>query len=112
MGFQVAVVFYSRHGRLAVLANVIAEGARQASLLARENCDLRPCFTPLPCLRPVNLQVPGAEVMVYRVKDPIRHDSEFDEGVLDAPVATTQVHTLTWEPGPSSIYLRHLLKGE
>lgn len=28
MGFAVAVVFYSRHGRLVTLANVVAEGAR------------------------------------------------------------------------------------
>ncbi|EIE24075.1 flavo protein WrbA [Coccomyxa subellipsoidea C-169] len=65
MVFKVAVVFYSLHGRLVTTANVIAEGAAK---------------------------VPGAEVTVYRVRDPIKGDdhSLFDEGVLDAPVATIQ----------------------
>lgn len=32
MAFKVAVVFFSRRGRLAVLANVIAAGARQVRI--------------------------------------------------------------------------------
>ena len=32
MAFKVAVVFFSRRGRLVVLANVIAAGARQVGL--------------------------------------------------------------------------------
>ena len=41
----------------------------------------------------MDLQVPGAEVTVYRVRDPVKGDdhSLFDEGVLDAPVASVQV---------------------
>jgi hypothetical protein len=31
MGFTVAVVYYSLHGRLVTLANVVAEGARSVS---------------------------------------------------------------------------------
>jgi hypothetical protein len=40
-----------------------------------------------------HLQVPGAEVTVYRVQDPVKGDdhSLYDEGVLDAPIATTKV---------------------
>lgn len=65
MGFKVAVVYFSRRGRLVVLANVIAAGARQ---------------------------VPGAEVKVYRVQDPVQGEdpSTFEEGVLDAPPITEQ----------------------
>ena len=42
-------------------------------------------------LHPV--QVPGAEVRVYRVQDPIRGDDPefFEEGVLDAEPITEQV---------------------
>lgn len=38
-------------------------------------------------------QVPGAEVTVYRIQDPIRGDAHdlFDDGVLDAPQVTLQV---------------------
>lgn len=32
MGFKVAVVFYSKRGMLVTLANVIAEGAKKASI--------------------------------------------------------------------------------
>ncbi|ACO66346.1 predicted protein [Micromonas commoda] len=66
MGFKVAVIYYSRRGRLVTLANVIAEGVRQ---------------------------VEGAEVTVYRIRDPVLGDAPgtFDEGVLDAPVATPEV---------------------
>lgn len=32
-------------------------------------------------------QVPGARVTVHRVADPVRPDSAFEDGVLDAPVA-------------------------
>lgn len=37
--------------------------------------------------------MPGAEVTVWRVRDPVKGDdhAEFDEGVLDAPVVTVQV---------------------
>ncbi|KAK9842498.1 hypothetical protein WJX81_003063 [Elliptochloris bilobata] len=65
MGFQVAVVYFSLRGRLVTTANVIAEGARK---------------------------VPGAEVTVWRVRDPVKGDdhAEFDEGVLDAPVIGLQ----------------------
>ena len=40
-----------------------------------------------------SLQVPGAEVRVYRVQDPVHGDdvSSFEEGVLDAPPVTEQV---------------------
>ena len=39
------------------------------------------------------MQVPGAEVTVYRVPDPVRGDNpeEFDEGVLEAPMVTEEV---------------------
>lgn len=39
------------------------------------------------------IQVPGAEVDVYRVQDPVRGEdpSRFEEGVLDAPPITEQV---------------------
>ena len=39
------------------------------------------------------VQVPGAEVKVYRVQDPVQGDdpSHFEEGVLDAPPVTEQV---------------------
>ena len=40
-------------------------------------------------------QVPGAEVMVYRIRCPVRGDNlplpEYDDGVLDAPAATLEV---------------------
>jgi NAD(P)H dehydrogenase (quinone) len=61
MPFTVAVVYYSLQGRLVTLANVIAEGAKS---------------------------VPGARVAVHRVADPVRPDAAFEEGVLDAPVAS------------------------
>mmetsp|Transcript_8345 Transcript_8345/g.21085 ORF Transcript_8345/g.21085 Transcript_8345/m.21085 type:complete len:212 (+) Transcript_8345:98-733(+) len=66
MGFKIAVIYFSHTGRLVTLANVIAEGVRQ---------------------------VEGAEVAVYRVKDPVVGDApeHYDEGVLDAPVATPEV---------------------
>ena len=40
------------------------------------------------------IQVAGADVTVYRVKDPLRPDDspDFDEGVLDAPVITKEVN--------------------
>ena len=41
------------------------------------------------------VQVPGAEVQVFRIKDPVRGDQlsalEFDEGVFEAPVVTLEV---------------------
>mmetsp|Transcript_64137 Transcript_64137/g.202917 ORF Transcript_64137/g.202917 Transcript_64137/m.202917 type:complete len:222 (+) Transcript_64137:272-937(+) len=65
MGFKVAVIYFSRRGRLVTLTNVIAEGARQ---------------------------VQGAEVTVYRVRDAVGGDCDeaFEEGVLDAPVIQPQ----------------------
>lgn len=63
MAFKVAVIYFSRRGRLVTLANVIAEGARQ---------------------------VEGAQVNVYRIRDPVGGDdpSLYDDGVLEAPVIT------------------------
>ena len=39
------------------------------------------------------MQVPGAEVKVYRVSDPVHGDNpdHFEEGVLDAPLVTDKV---------------------
>lgn len=45
---QVAIIYFSRRGRLVTLANVIAEGARQ---------------------------VPGAVVEVFRIRDPVGGDN-------------------------------------
>lgn len=63
MGFKVAVVYFSHGGRLVTFSNVIAEGARS---------------------------VEGAQVTVYRIKDPIRGDIPdlYEEGALDPPVIT------------------------
>lgn len=52
------------------------------------------------------MQVPGAEVRVYRVKDPVRGDDPqyFEDGVLDAEPITEQVcmvklsHTVQQKP--------------
>lgn len=33
-------------------------------------------------------QIPGARVTVHRVADPVRPDSAFEDGVLDAPIAS------------------------
>ena len=40
-----------------------------------------------------NIQVPGAEVKVYRVQDPVRGDDPqyFEDGVLDVEPITEQV---------------------
>ena len=53
---------------------------------------------PAPIPRPATLQVPGAEVAVYRVKDPVKGDdsSLYDDGVLDAEIATDQVSRI-WQ---------------
>ena len=42
------------------------------------------------------MQVAGADVTVYRVKDPLRPDDspDFDEGVLDAPVITKEASNI------------------
>lgn len=66
MVFKVAVIYFSRRGRLVTLANVIAEGARS---------------------------VEGADVVAYRIRDPVNGDvpDQYDEGVLDAPVVTPQI---------------------
>lgn len=50
--------------------------------------------------------MPGAEVTVWRVRDPVKGDdhAEFDEGVLDAPVVTVQArggaHAVVQLPNP------------
>ena len=91
MTFKVAVIYYSVHGFMVTLANVIAEGARKV----RHCLPSAVVSSPGPCSkrRPALLQVPGAEVAVYRVKDPVRGDdsSLYDDGVLDADIATDQV---------------------
>mmetsp|Transcript_20016 Transcript_20016/g.65216 ORF Transcript_20016/g.65216 Transcript_20016/m.65216 type:complete len:222 (+) Transcript_20016:65-730(+) len=65
MTFKVAIIFFSRSGRLVTLANIIAEGVRK---------------------------VEGAQVKVFRVKDPVNGDvaGGYEEGVLDAPAATPE----------------------
>lgn len=42
------------------------------------------------------MQVQGAEVTVYRIKDPVRPDEseDFDEGVLEAPIVSKQARSL------------------
>jgi len=59
-------VYFSRSGRMVTLSNVVAEGARSVS---------------------------GADVTVYRIRDPVFGDvpDQYDEGVLDAPVISPQV---------------------
>lgn len=66
MVFKVAVVFYSKTGRMVTLSNVIAEGCHS---------------------------VEGAEVTVYRIRDPVHGDvpDQYDEGVLDTPVITPHI---------------------
>jgi hypothetical protein len=49
MGFAVAVVFYSRHGRLVTLANVVAEGAR--SVRGRRELGFEGSVPPDVCCR-------------------------------------------------------------
>ena len=46
-----------------------------------------------PLLPVPTTQVPGAEVRVYRVQDPVRGDDPqyFEDGVLDAEPITDQV---------------------
>ena len=86
MPFTVAVVYFSRHGRLVTLANVVAEGARSVRI---------EIFSPFVFCRPTLLdqplplasllskkQVPGADVEVYRVPDPF---SERAGAILESP---------------------------
>ena len=91
MPFNIAVVYYSRHGLLVTLANVIAAGARKVRLVLQHAawCSAFLFY----CLRLFVSQVPGAEVKVYRVRDPVQGDdpTQFEEGVLDAPPITEQV---------------------
>jgi len=94
MTLKVAAVFLSQHGLLPLYANVAAEGTRKA-------CS-HPSFPGTPCqlvvlrlsggVRRQGLQVQGAEVTVYRIKDPVRPDdsTDFDEGVLEAPLVSKQ----------------------
>ena len=115
MVFKVAVIYFSLRGRLVTLANVIAAGARNVrpslfwrslaladrsySLPRRALNDVKP--TPAAQSACINsafvrpTQVLGAEVTVYRVRDPVRGDqlsiSDFDDGVFDAPTATVEV---------------------
>ena len=89
MPFKVAVVYFSRHGLLVTLANIIAAGARKV-------CPLQaPCSQKVQARQITHcaLQVPGAEVKVYRISDPVRGDNpdHFEEGVLDAPLVTDKV---------------------
>jgi hypothetical protein len=38
------------------------------------------------------MQVPGAEVNVYRIRDPVLGDTgDYEEGILDVPVVTVEV---------------------
>jgi hypothetical protein len=93
MTYKVAVVFFSQHGFLPLFANVIAEGARKVCpthlLPAQQWLD---GFRIGGCVRGHGLQVQGAEVTVYRIKDPVRPDNseDFDEGVLEAPIVSKQ----------------------
>ena len=59
-------MYFSRTVNLVTLANVIAEGARQ---------------------------VEGADVGVYRVRDPVDGDdaSKYEDGALDAPIITPEI---------------------
>ena len=70
-------------------------------------CTLTACFSAHALL----LQIPGAEVTVYRVKDPVRGDDpgEFDDGVLESPVITEKV---SCEEGPCEWRLPHHLVEE
>lgn len=57
------------------------------------------------------IQVPGAEVKVYRVQDPVRGDDPqyFEDGVLDAePITEQVVSRVLWEIIPPSLGL-HLV---
>ena len=89
MPFKVAVVYYSHHGLLVTLANIIAAGARKV----RQLCMLVCLQGAKAYLSLSTFQVPGAEVKVYRVKDPVRGDDPqyFEDGVLDAEPMTDQV---------------------
>lgn len=62
---------------------------------ARSACWTRPATagSPIQMTEIINMQVPGAEVKVYRISDPVRGDSpeHFEEGVLDAPLVTDKV---------------------
>ena len=62
-----------------------------------------------PIERPAPLQVPGAEVAVYRVKDPVKGDdsSLYDDGVLDAEIATEQVGTALQAPTSQLVAVTH-----
>ena len=103
MVFQVAVIYYSAQGMLVTLANVIAEGAKKVSMRALMCSSVRQRrmrgqhagFRPQLTSQCMCAQVPGAEVTVYRVQDPVKGDdhSLYDEGVLDAPVVTHEVDT-------------------
>ena len=76
--------------------------------LARLQCTatlmstLTVCFPAYALL----LQIPGAEVTVYRVKDPVRGDDpgEFDDGVLESPVITEKV---SWEGLTAGVTSHH-----
>ena len=59
-------MYFSRTVNLVTLANVIAEGVRQ---------------------------VEGADVGVYRVRDPVDGDdaSKYEDGALDAPIITPEI---------------------
>lgn len=128
-----AVIYFSRRGRLVTLANIIAEGVRQvrhedtsasretrsrvvkhpsrrARLVrtpprvldrgvsrsephAKTHADDRSPFSRQSRTLFPHFQVEGADVHVYRIKDPVIGDdaAQFDQGVLDAPIATPEV---------------------
>jgi NAD(P)H dehydrogenase (quinone) len=114
---QAAVIYYSRSGRLVTLANVIAEGIRQVRHANKRApprgashpddyrsflFSVKTLFLLLPSRETHHAcpphfftrnQVEGADVTVYRVKDPIVGDdyNAFDRGVLESPVATPEV---------------------
>ena len=51
MGFKVAVVYFSRRGRMVVLANVIAAGARQVRTWCQAFCRKLPCTLIISALK-------------------------------------------------------------
>ena len=92
MPYKVAVVYFSRHGLLVTLANIIAAGARKVCIVrCRHVAAGTTSGSALHKL--LALQVPGAEVKVYRISDPVRGDNpeHFEDGVLDAPLVTDKV---------------------
>lgn len=92
MPFKVAVVYFSRHGLLVTLANIIAAGARKVCNVPCRHLAAEKTSGSVRH-KLLALQVPGAEVKVYRISDPVGGDNpeHFEEGVLDAPLVTEKV---------------------